>query len=94
MAEDLASVNMLITGQVQGVFFRASTLEQAQAFNLTGWVKNLADGSVEIQAEGSRLGLEDLREWCMRGPPAAEIEDVTARFGPYRDEFRTFSIVR
>ncbi len=94
MADDLASVNMIISGRVQGVFFRASTLEQAQGFNLTGWVKNLADGSVEVQAEGSRQGLEDLREWCQHGPPAAEIENVAARFGPYRDEFRTFSIVR
>ncbi len=94
MAEELASMNLLVTGQVQGVFYRASTLEQAQGLNLTGWVKNLSDGTVEIQAEGSRPSLDDLREWCKRGPPSARVEDVIARLGPYRDEFRTFSIVR
>lgn len=94
MAEDLASVNLIITGYVQGVFYRASTLEQAQGLNLTGWVKNLADGSVEVQAEGSRQSLEDLREWCGRGPPAAQVDAVCTRWGPHRDEFRTFSIVR
>jgi len=94
MSEDLASLNLLIVGRVQGVFYRASTLEQAQGLNLTGWVKNLADGSVEVVAEGSRHALEDLLEWCKRGPPAAEVEHVSARWGPHRGEFRTFLIAR
>lgn len=94
MSENLARVNLLVTGKVQGVFYRASTLEKAQSLNLTGWVKNLADGSVEIVAEGPRYALEQLIEWCRQGPPAAEIENVTARWGAYTEEFRTFMIVR
>jgi len=94
MADEQASVNILIMGNVQGVFFRASTLEQAQRLGLSGWVKNLSDGSVEIVAEGSRLSLEQLVEWCHEGPPSAEVEHVSARWGPFRDEFRTFMIVR
>jgi acylphosphatase len=94
MAEDLASVTILVTGQVQGVFYRASTLEQAQRLGLTGWVKNLADGGVEIVAEGPRWALEQLVEWAKVGPPAAEVEHVSARYGAHRSEYRTFMIVR
>jgi acylphosphatase len=94
MSEELARVNLFVTGYVQGVFFRASTLEQAQSLNLTGWVKNLPDGAVEVVAEGSRYALEELVSWCRQGPPAAEVEDVVVRWGDYRDEFRTFMVVR
>ena len=93
MDEDLASVNVLVTGQVQGVFFRASAMEQAQSLNLTGWVKNIPDGSVEVQAEGPRYALEELVKWCNNGPPSAEVDHVSARWGKYREEFRTFMIV-
>ena len=94
MSEDVASMNLLILGRVQGVFFRASTLEQAQQLNITGWVQNLADGSVEVEAEGPRYALEELLEWCRRGPPGAGVEDVIVRWGPHRNEHRTFLIKR
>ncbi len=94
MSEDLAQVNIVVSGEVQGVFFRASVLEQAQALNLTGWVKNLPDGGVEILAEGSRLALQDLVEWSKHGPPAAQVEHASARWRPYEGAFRTFMIVR
>ncbi len=94
MTADMGRVNLFVSGSVQGVFFRASALEQAQSLNLTGWVKNLPDGSVEILAEGSRYSLEELVEWCRQGPPAADVEDVVARWQDYKDEFRTFMIVR
>jgi acylphosphatase len=94
MADDLARANILVFGMVQGVFFRASTLEQAQSLNLNGWVKNLPDGSVEVLAEGPRYALEQLADWCRRGPPAAEVEDVSVRWATYQNEFRTFMIVR
>ncbi len=90
--EDLARVNLIIIGRVQGVFYRASTLEQAQSLNLTGWVKNLPDASVEILAEGPRYALEELINWSRRGPPEAMVEDVIVRWGKYQDEFRTFRI--
>ncbi len=92
--DEKARVNLLIYGQVQGVFFRASTLEQAQSLSLTGWVKNLPDGGVEVLAEGARYALEQLVAWCRHGPPAAEVGDVIVRWQPHRDEFRTFMIVR
>ena len=93
MADDeLASVNILVMGKVQGVFFRASALEQAQSMNLTGWVKNLSDGSVEVVAEGTKHAVERLVEWCHQGPPMAKVEHVSARYGAYRNEYRTFVI--
>lgn len=94
MSEDLARLNLVITGDVQGVFYRASTLEKAQSLSLTGWVKNLPDGCVELTAEGPRYALDQLMQWCRRGPPAAQVEDVSARWSDNRDEFKTFMIVR
>jgi acylphosphatase len=94
MTENLARVTLWITGQVQGVFYRASALEKAQSLNLSGFVQNLADGSVEIVAEGPRYALEQFVDWAKQGPPAAEVENVSARWGTYLEEFRTFMIVR
>ena len=92
MNDENARLSLLVYGRVQGVFFRASTLEQAQGLNLSGWVQNLPDGSVEIEAEGSRASLEQLQEWAQRGPPAAEVREVITRWGSYRGEFQTFRI--
>ena len=94
MDEDLARVSVIVTGMVQGVFYRASALEQAQSLNLTGWVKNLPDSSVEIVAEGPRYALEQFVDWCRRGPPSAEVQDAIVRWGKHLGEFRTFMIVR
>lgn len=92
--EDLARVNLVISGRVQGVFFRASTLEQAQSLHVAGWVKNLPDGMVEVLAEGSRQALEDLVNWCHHGPSAANVEEVQAKWSAFRGEFKTFTVTR
>ncbi|MEO1174896.1 MAG: acylphosphatase [Myxococcota bacterium] len=94
MADTGARADILITGNVQGVFYRASTLEKAQGLGLVGWVTNLPDGAVEVVAEGPRYALEQLVEWCREGPPTAEVEDVRARYSSPLGEFRTFSIKR
>ncbi|MEM6734208.1 MAG: acylphosphatase [Myxococcota bacterium] len=94
MASDQARATLLITGKVQGVFYRASALERAQSLNLVGSVANLPDGAVEVVTEGPRYAIEQLIEWCQVGPPAAEVEDVHVRWGTPINEFRTFSIRR
>jgi acylphosphatase len=94
MSEDMARVNLLVIGAVQGCFFRASALEQAQSLNITGWVRNLADGSVEIEAEGRQYSLDELVKWAHRGPPAAKVENVIVRWSTFQGEFRTFRIER
>jgi acylphosphatase len=61
---------------VQGVYYRASTCERADELGLTGWVRNCADGSVELEAEGARERVEALITWCRRGPAGARVTGV------------------
>lgn len=65
-----------VSGRVQGVWFRASTREQARRLGLTGYAKNLADGRVEVLACGGRGALEALQVWLWQGPEAAEVDEV------------------
>lgn len=66
----------LVSGRVQGVFFRASTRQQALRLGLTGYARNLPDGRVEVMAVGEAAALEVLAQWLWQGPPAAEVRDV------------------
>ena len=87
-------LELLIEGRVQGVFYRASTLEQAQSLNLVGMVQNLPQGMVEVIAEGNRGALEELEKWCHHGPPAADVKHVSAKWLNATGEFKTFSVKR
>ena len=93
MTEDVR-VHIVVSGKVQGVCFRVSTLEIAQSLNLRGFVKNLPDGTVEIEAEGSRISLEDLAQWCRHGPPQATVDHVAVTWSAASEQFRTFTIER
>ena len=64
---------LLIHGRVQGVGFRASCNRRALDLGLRGWVRNLRDGCVEVQAEGPPLAISELRAWCEQGPPGAQV---------------------
>ena len=81
-----------INGRVQGVFFRQSTLETALRLGLTGWVKNMADGSVAIVAEGPGEAVRNLLEWCRQGPPAAEVASIEVEWSDATGEFERFRI--
>jgi acylphosphatase len=70
------SVKMRISGRVQGVFFRAWAAEQARALGLSGWVRNRADGSVELLAAGEPEKVDKLIALCREGPPAAQVEHL------------------
>ncbi len=89
-----AQVRMHIRGRVQGVYFRASTIQQAQALGLTGWVMNCDDGSVAAVAEGPRERLEKLIFWCWQGPPGARVTNVNAEWHQAQGSFRGFTIKR
>jgi acylphosphatase len=69
----------LVSGRVQGVFFRASTQREAQRLGLTGHALNLPDGTVEVLACGEPAAVEQLREWLWQGPPAAGVTNVVCR---------------
>ncbi|HEY4128821.1 MAG TPA: acylphosphatase [Gammaproteobacteria bacterium] len=66
----------LVSGKVQGVFYRASTAERAHALGITGYAKNLPDGRVEVLACGEEAQLKELIDWLWQGPPAAKVQGV------------------
>jgi acylphosphatase len=72
----MATARFLVSGRVQGVFYRASTREQALALGLAGMARNLADGRVEVIACGELQAIERLQRWLYEGPPAARVEEV------------------
>ena len=92
--KDTARVQLKINGRVQGVYFRASTVEQARRLGITGWVMNCPDSSVEVVAEGEREQLEKLIRWCRNGPPGAQVREVRAKWEDSKDEFQGFFIKR
>jgi len=68
----------IVSGRVQGVWYRSNTQQKAKSLNLTGWVKNLADGRVELVACGEKEHLNQLNSWLYQGPPLAEVKEVQA----------------
>ncbi|ALM09878.1 MAG TPA: acylphosphatase [Candidatus Peribacter riflensis] len=82
---------LLITGLVQGVFFRAEAKKKADALKLTGWVRNNDDGSLEMHIEGMPAALQQFEQWCQRGTQAARVEEVQAKDVP-EDYGKTFVI--
>lgn len=75
-APAMRRVRLVITGMVQGVSYRASAAHEGRRLGLTGWVKNQADGSVLLEAQGTPDRIDQLVEWARRGPPAADVENV------------------
>ena len=71
-----AGMRFVVSGKVQGVFFRASTRAQAQRLGLRGYAKNLSDGRVEVLAVGAVDALEQLARWLQQGPPQARVDAV------------------
>jgi acylphosphatase len=87
-----ARAHVFVCGRVQGVFFRDHTRRWASSLNLTGWVRNLADGRVEVLAEGDKKSLEDLVAKLRQGPPAADVQRAEVTWGDFRGEFDSFRI--
>ena len=72
--EDHAGKHILVSGKVQGVFFRASTRDQARALGVTGWVRNLESGEVEIMAFGPLSAITEFVAWCHQGPVLSRVD--------------------
>ncbi len=87
-------VRVIVSGRVQGVFFRSATRDEAEIRNVSGWVKNLQDGRVEATFEGEEEAVEQLVEFCRKGPPNAVVRDVEVVWEAYRAEFTGFRILR
>jgi acylphosphatase len=84
--------HVLISGMVQGVFFRYETRERAQSLGLTGWVRNCRDGRVEAVFEGAESAVEDMVEWCRKGPASAHVSKVDIASEKHTGEFDSFNV--
>lgn len=85
-------VHIVVVGRVQGVCFRDYTRSEARRLGLTGWVRSLPAGDVEILAEGPEEKLTDLVNWSRNGSPMAKVIDLAVTFEDAHDEFEKFEI--
>jgi acylphosphatase len=83
---------VIITGKVQGVYFRQNTRIVANRHKVTGWVQNLRDGRVEAVLEGNEMNVSEVIEWFYAGPPKAIVNDVQIKYEDYMDEFQGFKV--
>ncbi len=89
----MPTVHLLIKGEVQGVFYRATAKEIADKLGVTGWIKNKWDGNVEALATGDEESLQKFIEWCRQGPKKAEVTDVIVT-KKEETTFNNFSVIR
>lgn len=89
--EKMARAHLVIEGLVQGVSFRASTVEVARRNGVCGWVKNNPDGTVEAMIEGEQELVSAVIEWCRTGPSLARVKRVNVSWEPYKNEFDEFT---
>jgi len=84
--------HVYVSGQVQGVFFRDSARDKAEQLGLTGWVRNLPDGRVEMLFEGPSEKVREMARWCKEGPSRAEVESVDSEFETPRGDLAAFEV--
>mgnify|MGYP001795980506 FL=1 len=87
-------IHVIVDGRVQGVGFRYSTQAEAVRLDLTGYVRNRPNGTVEIVAEGQDSAINQLLTWAHQGPPAAAVHQVEVTYGSVSGEFSQFTIER
>ncbi len=88
----MVRARIIIEGRVQGVFFRHHTQETAFRLGVKGWVKNRRDGSVEAVFEGDQDRVNQIIQWCYRGPSEARVTKVHSTWENYTGEFEDFSV--
>jgi len=79
---DRVRAHVYVSGRVQGVYYRATTRDEARERGVDGWVRNLDDGRVEAVFEGPEDAVESMVAWCHEGSPKADVEEVTVERGP------------
>jgi acylphosphatase len=88
------AAHVLISGRVQGVWYRASTKQQAERLGVTGWVKNTPDGRVEAVFYGDEKKIKEMISWCHQGPPNAAVTSVDVTYTKSNEVFSEFTIKR
>ncbi len=76
----MKQIHLIVSGRVQGVFFRAKTKDTARLLGLKGFVRNLGNGDVEIIAQGEQNELQKLIKFCKTGPPGADVRDINIKY--------------
>lgn len=89
---DTARAHLIISGRVQGVYFRAETQRAALRIGVTGWVRNKRDGTVEAEVEGASKDVAALIEWCKRGAPLSKVDRVDVAWKDYQGGWDTFEV--
>ncbi|MCH7605312.1 acylphosphatase [Patescibacteria group bacterium] len=84
--------HILVSGRVQGVFFRRHAQDKAKELGLTGWAHNTIDGKVEIVAEGKKEKIGEFLKWCRQGSSLAKVDDVEVEYEYPKGEFDDFTI--
>lgn len=84
---------LIVSGDVQGVFYRHHALKKAKELDLKGWIKNEANGTVTIIVEGEEDALRDFVDWAWEGSPMSDVEDVAFEIIEATGEFRNFEII-
>ena len=84
--------HVFVSGQVQGVFFRSKTRNEAKKRGIRGWVRNLSDGRVEAVFEGEEIAVKGLIEFCKHGPQGARVTKVNLTWENYLAQFKDFEI--
>ena len=90
--DEKVRAHAIITGVVQGVFFRMETQRAAEKFGVQGWVRNKRDGSVEAVFEGDKNRVESVLQWCQQGPPRSAVNKVDVQWQEYSGEFSGFEV--
>lgn len=87
-----SNVHVIISGRVQGVWFRANTKQKAEQLGITGWVRNTSDGNVEAVFEGEKEQIKEMLNWCYHGSSMAHVENVEIKNQEPTNGFDGFSI--
>jgi acylphosphatase len=87
-------LHAIVSGRVQGVFYRATARERGRELGLAGWVRNLQDGRVETLAEGPREALQLYLDFLWMGPPAARVDAVAVGYEQARGDLEGFEVLR
>ncbi len=89
----MSTIHLLVKGNVQGVFYRATAKKVAENLELTGWIKNTKDGNVEAIVTGEEAQLEEFSNWCKKGPQKATVVEVIMK-QEKETHYNTFEIIR
>jgi acylphosphatase len=89
---EMASLRATVRGRVQGVFYRSFVQERARQLHLTGYVRNLPGGAVEVDAEGEKQNLEKMVDYLQAGPPGSRVDNVATEWSPYTGNYRDFKV--